>query len=213
MKNDITELIFILDRSGSMAGLEADTIGGFNAMLEKQKKLGGRAFVTTVLFNSECRRIHDRLPIEEVQRLTEKDYFVGGCTALMDAVGGEVQHISKVHRYIRAEDVPEKTIFVITTDGMENASRKFRADEVRKMVEAKREEGWEFIFLAANIDAAETAASFGVEREMAVNYHADGSGTKAVFESVCEAVKNVRERKTLGAGWARCVNEDNERRK
>ena len=213
MKNDITELVFILDRSGSMAGLEGDTIGGFNAMIEKQKRLGGRAFVSTVLFDSECRRIHDRLPILEVPPLTDKDYFVGGCTALMDAVGGEVEHISKVHRYIRAEDVPEKTIFVITTDGMENASRKYKADEVRKLVEKKREEGWEFIFLAANIDAAETAESFGVEREMAVNYHADGSGTKAVFESVCAAVSSVRERRALGKAWAKSVSEDNERRK
>ena len=161
-KNNTTELVFILDRSGSMAGLEADTIGGFNAMLEKQKKEDGKCYVSTVLFSNDSSVLHDRLPLEQVAPMTDRDYDVGGCTALLDAVGGAIRHISNIHKYARAEDVPAQTLFVITTDGMENASRRYGADEVRRMIAEKKEQGWEFLFLAANIDAVQTAKRFGI---------------------------------------------------
>ena len=163
MGNNITELVFILDKSGSMSGFEADTIGGFNAMIEKQKKEDGKAFVTTVLFSTSCKVIHDRVDISKMEPMTDKDYQVGGCTALMDSMGDTIKHITRIHKYARPEDVPEHTVFVITTDGMENASRKYSADEIKKMVKHEEEKyGWEFIFLAANIDAVETAESYGI---------------------------------------------------
>ena len=184
MKNNITELVFILDRSGSMAGLESDTIGGFNAMLEKQKKQDGACFVSTVLFANDSKVIHDRMPLEQVPAMTERDYQVGGCTALLDAIGSAIRHIANIHKYARAEDVPAQTVFVITTDGMENASHLYGADEVRRMISEKKEQGWEFLFLAANIDAVQTAKRFGISPDRAVNYHADRKGTRAVFENV-----------------------------
>ena len=158
MKKDLTEIVFILDRSGSMGGLEADTIGGFNSMLLKQKKERGEAYVSTVLFDNTCDVLHDRLPIEKVEPITEKDYYVRGCTALIDAIGGAVEHIRNIHKYARKEDVPEHTIFIITTDGMENASRRYTGDKVKRMIEEQKQKGWEFIFLGANIDAVQTAA-------------------------------------------------------
>ncbi len=171
MKNGITELVFILDRSGSMHGLEKDTIGGFNSMLEEQRRKDGRALVTTVLFNSDYEILHDRLALEKVPAMTEDDYRVGSCTALLDAVGRTVEHISEIHRYARLEDVPENTLFVITTDGLENASRNYTADRVRKMIEDKKKEfGWEFLFLGANIDAVGTASRIGISEDRAVKY-------------------------------------------
>lgn len=158
MKKNLTELVFILDRSGSMQGLEGDTIGGFNAMIEKQKKEPGKALVSTVLFDDLTEVLHDRVKLDEVRPITEKEYDVGGCTALLDAVGGAIHHIGNIHKYARSEDVPEHTLFVITTDGMENASRRYLAQKVKEMIGRQKEKyGWEFLFLGANIDAVETA--------------------------------------------------------
>ena len=172
MKNNITELVFIFDRSGSMAGLESDTIGGFNAMIKKQKKIDGKCFVSTVLFDNVSEVLHDRADLALIQPMTDKDYTVGGCTALIDAIGGAIHHIGNIHKYARPEDVPEHTVFVITTDGMENASHRYTAEKVKKMVQRQTEKyGWEFLFLGANIDAVETASNIGIAKDRAVNYH------------------------------------------
>ena len=211
--NNTTELVFILDRSGSMAGLESDTIGGFNAMLEKQKKQDGACYVSTVLFSNDSRVLHDRLPLEKVQPLTDRDYTVGGCTALLDAIGDAVRHISNIHKYARSEDVPAQTLFVITTDGMENASRRYSADEVRRLISEKKEKGWEFLFLAANIDAVQTARRFGISEDRAVNYHADAIGTKAVYENVSDAIQEARCCRPIGSKWRKKLDEDFESRK
>ncbi len=209
MKKNLTELVFILDRSGSMAGLEADSIGGFNAMIEKQKGEPGEALISTVLFDNEAQVIHDRIPLDRIPPLTRKEYYVRGCTALLDAVGGAIHHIGNVHKYAREEDVPEKTLFVITTDGMENASHHYTYEKVQAMVKRQQEKyGWEFLFLGANIDAAREAARFGIRADCAADYHADHIGTEAVYESVCEAVCQVRSSAPLGAGWKRKINED-----
>ena len=214
MKKDLTELVFILDRSGSMAGLEADTIGGFNAMIEKQRKEPGEAVISTVLFDNETEVIHDRIPLDRVPRLTEKEYYVRGCTALLDAVGGAIHHIGNVHKYAREEDRPEKTLFVITTDGLENASRRYTYDKVKTMIERQWEKyGWEFLFLGANIDAAREAARFGIRADCAADYHADSMGTEAVYESVCEAVCQVRRSAPLAADWKRKIDADFKGRK
>ena len=214
MKKNLTELVFILDRSGSMAGLEADTIGGFNAMLEKQRKEPGEAVISTVLFDNETEVIHDRIPLDRVPRLTEKEYYVRGCTALLDAVGGAIHHIGNVHKYAREEDRPEKTLFVITTDGLENASRRYTYDKVKAMIERQRETyGWEFLFLGANIDAAREAARFGIRADCAADYHADSIGTEAVYESVCEAVCQVRRAAPLAADWKQKIDADFKGRK
>ncbi len=158
----MTELVFVLDRSGSMSGLESDTIGGFNSMLAQQKREASEALVSTVLFANDSTVIHDRLPLSEVPPLTEKEYFTRGCTALLDAVGGAIHHIGNIHKYARREDVPEKTMFIITTDGYENANRRYDYERVRRMIERQKERyGWEFLFLGANIDAAKEAARFG----------------------------------------------------
>ncbi len=208
-KNNTTELVFILDRSGSMAGLEPDTIGGFNAMLEKQKKQDGACFVTTVLFDSMHRTLHDRVPLQDVRPLTDEDYTVGGCTALIDALGATIRHIAHIHRYARPEDVPAHTVFVITTDGMENASRQYSAPEVRRMIAHEQEKyGWEFLFLAANIDAVETAAHYGIRRDRAVNYRADKRGTSVVYDTVSEAIGSVRSACRLDESWSRAIDED-----
>ena len=185
IKNNITELVFIIDRSGSMAGLEADTIGGFNSMIEKQKKLDGKAYVSTVLFDNVSEVIHDRVDIENVEPMTERDYYVRGCTALLDAVGGAIHHIGNVHKYARPEDVPEKTMFIITTDGMENASHNYTSERVKEMIRRQEEKyGWEFIFVAANIDAVETAERIGIRRERAANYSHTKGGTKRLYDAV-----------------------------
>ena len=185
----MTELVFILDRSGSMAGLEADTIGGFNAMIKKQQKeTDGKAFVSTVLFNQRSEVLHDRIPLTEVKPLTDEDYEVGGTTALLDAVGGAVNHIKNIHKYARDEDRPAKTIFIITTDGMENDSHEFSYKDVKRLIEQQKERGWEFVFLGANIDAAEVADSIGIDRRRAVNYHSDRRGTQKVYNSMSKFV-------------------------
>ena len=214
MKKNLTELVFILDRSGSMAGLEDDTIGGFNAMLEKQKAEPGEAYVSTVLFDNRSEVIHDRLPLERVPALTRKEYYVRGCTALLDAVGGAIHHIGNIHKYAREEDRPERTLFVITTDGMENASRRYDYRRVKEMIERQREKyGWEFLFLGANIDAAKEAARFGISAERAANYHADHQGTGLVYEAVNAAVCSVRASKTLENDWRASIDEDFKSRK
>ena len=213
MKKNLTELVFILDRSGSMSGLEGDTIGGFNAMIEKQKKEPGEALVSTVLFDNETEVIHDRVDIQKIEPLTGNDYYVRGCTALLDAVGGAIHHIGNVHKYAREEDRPEKTLFVITTDGMENASRKYAYDRVKQMIRRQQETyGWEFIFLGANIDAAKEAARFGINADRAVNYHADSTGTAVIYEAVSEAVCSVRACQPMTNNWRRKVDEDYKKR-
>jgi uncharacterized protein YegL len=214
MKNNITELVFILDRSGSMAGLESDTIGGFNAMIEKQKKQNGECYVSTVLFDNESEVIHDRVKLSEIKPMTDRDYTVRGCTALIDAIGGAIHHIGNIHKYARPEDVPENTMFIITTDGMENASRKYSGNRVRAMIERQKEKyGWEFIFVAANIDAVETAKSFGISEDRAVNYHADKQGTACVYNAVSDAVCAVRACAPLRASWKDEIDRDYKKRK
>ena len=201
MKKNLTEIVFILDRSGSMGGLESDTIGGFNAMIEKQKKEEGEALVSTVLFDDRTEVIHDRIPLDKIEPLTDKQYWVRGCTALIDAIGGAIRHISNVHRYIREEDVPAHTIFIITTDGMENASREFTSEQVKKMIGEKKEKGWEFLFLGANIDAVETAKHFGISEDRAVTYKSDRKGTRLNYKAMCGAISAVRCDEALTADW------------
>ena len=193
MKNNITELVFILDRSGSMAGFEADTIGGFNATIEKQKKQDGKVYVSTVLFDNESKVIHDRVDISEIKPMTCEEYQVGGCTALLDAIGGAIHHIGNVHKYARAEDVPEHTIFIIKTDGMENASYRYSSREIKEKIQRQTEKyGWEFIFLAANIDAVETAERIGIRRERAANYRQTKKGVEKSYFAMSEAITAVR---------------------
>ena len=207
--NDTTELVFILDRSGSMSGLEADTIGGFNAMIEKQKRQDGACFVSTVLFANESQVIHDRVRLEDIRPMTAEDYTVGGCTALIDAIGDAIRHIANVHKYARPEDVPAHTVFVITTDGMENASRKYSAAEVKRRIQRQKEErGWEFLFIGANIDAVETAARFGINPDRAVNYRADKKGTRVLYECVSKAVGAVRANAPMKANWSEEIAAD-----
>lgn len=208
LNNNITEIVFILDRSGSMSGLEKDTIGGFNAMIEKQKKQDGKAYVSTVLFDHESVVLHDRLPLEQIKPMTEDDYTVRGCTALLDAIGGAVKHIENIHRYARPEDVPEHTMFVITTDGLENASRKYNSRDIKRLIESKKEEGWEFLFIGANIDAIETANDYGISADRAVNYNADSQGTGVVFEAVSETVAKFRGGQKIAPCWSKKINDD-----
>ncbi len=210
----MTELVFILDRSGSMSGLEKDTIGGFNSMLEKQRKEPGDAVVSTVLFDNKIEVIHDRVGIADVPNITEKEYFVRGCTALLDAVGSAIHHIGNIHKYARKEDVPEKTLFIITTDGMENASQRYTYDKVRSMIERQKGRyGWEFIFLGANIDAAKEAKKFGIEEAMAANYHCDEFGTALNYEVISEAITSVRAcGAPLTADWKKKIDDDFKRR-
>ena len=215
MKKNLTELVFILDRSGSMAGLEGDTIGGFNAMMEKQKREPGETLVSTVLFDQDTQVIHDRAPLEELGPLTQEEYYVRGSTALLDAVGGAIRHIGNVHKYAREEDVPEKTLFVITTDGMENASRHYDYDRVKTMIRRQQERyGWEFLFLGANIDAAQEAGRFGIRPECAADYHADSRGTRVIYESLAQAVCQVRTcAAPLQADWKKEIDRDFKGRK
>lgn len=209
MKKNLTELVFILDRSGSMRGLEQDTIGGFNSMIERQKRESGEAFVSTILFDNDCAVIHDRVDIQHIAPLTEKEYYVRGCTALLDAIGGAIHHIGNVHKYARTEDVPEHTLFVITTDGMENASRRYSSDRVKAMIQYEKEKyGWEFLFLGANIDAVETAGHFGIDADRAVNYHADAEGTQLNYQVLADAITEVRCNRPLGASWKRRIDLD-----
>lgn len=214
MNKNLTEIVFILDRSGSMSGLESDTIGGFNAMIEKQKKAPGEALVSTILFDNVSEVIHDRVNIRDIKPMTDSEYCVRGCTALLDAIGGAIHHIGNVHKYARAEDIPEHTLFVITTDGMENASSRYDSERVKQMIERqKTRHGWEFLFLGANIDAVETAGRFGIGADRAVNYHADRTGTQLNYEVLSEAVSAVRCSAPLGAAWKERIDEDFRARK
>ena len=209
----MTELVFILDRSGSMSGLEKDTIGGFNSMIEKQKWEDGQSLVSTVLFDNESVVIHDRLPLDRVPPLTEGEYYTRGCTALLDAVGGAIHHIGNVHKYARKEDVPEKTLFIITTDGYENASRRYDYEKVQKMIQHEKEKyGWEFLFLGANIDAAAEAKRFGISEDRAVTYKCDPAGTALNYDVISEAVCHVRASRPLSAGWKSRIDEDVKKR-
>ena len=215
MKKGLTELVFILDKSGSMAGLEADTIGGFNSMIERQKKEEGEAFVSTMLFSNRSTVIHDRVDLRKIEPMTDKQYCVGGCTALIDAIGGAIHHIGNVHKYAREEDRPEHTVFIITTDGMENASRHYSAERVREMVRRQKEKyGWEFLFLGANIDAIKTAGRFGISADRAANYHSDHEGTKLNYEVLSDAVRSMRCcAAPIGAEWKKRIDDDFENRR
>lgn len=214
MRKNLTEIVFILDRSGSMHGLEADTIGGFNSMLAKQKQADGDALISTVLFDSVSEVLHDRADIKDIAPLTDKDYSVRGCTALLDAVGGAIHHIGNIHKYARSEDVPEHTLFVITTDGMENASRRYSADKVKKMIERQKAKyGWEFLFLGANIDAAETARGFGISEDRAVNYCGDSKGTQLNYEVLSETICQVRASRPITGDWKKRIDDDYNERK
>ncbi len=210
MKKNLTELVMILDRSGSMSGLESDTIGGYNGMLRKQRETEGEVLVSTVLFDDRSEVLHDRVPLDKVQEITEKEYYVRGCTALLDAMGGAIHHIGNVHKYAREEDRPEKTIFVITTDGMENASRMYSYDQVKQMVNRQKEKyGWEFLFLGANIDAIETAGRFGISADRAANYNSDHEGTALNYEVLADTVCEMRSSAApIGAGWKKRIEAD-----
>ena len=213
-KNNLTEIVFILDRSGSMAGLEKDTVGGFNSLIEKQKKEEGRAYISTVLFDNRSEVLHDRVSVDEIQPMTDKEYFVRGSTALFDAVGSAIHHIGNIHKYARPEDVPAKTLFIITTDGMENSSRKYTADRVKAMIEHQKEKyGWEFLFLGANIDAVSTASMFGIERDMAVDYNCDKEGTALNYDVLSATISHVRCSKgSVPKDWKKRIEKDYEKR-
>ena len=215
MKKNLTELVMILDRSGSMSGLESDTIGGYNAMLQKQREAEREVLVTTVLFDDRIETLCDRVPLETLPRMTERDYYVRGCTALLDAVGRTIRHIATIHRHAREEDRPEKTIFVITTDGLENASREYSYERVKKMVEHEKEKyGWEFLFLGANIDAIKTAGHFGINPDRAANYHSDREGTALNYAVLADTVCEMRASAApIGAGWKRRIDEDYKKRR
>ena len=211
--NNITELVFILDRSGSMSGLEGDTIGGFNSMIENQRREEGECLVSTVLFDNYSEVLHDRVKLSDIKPMTRKDYTVRGCTALIDALGGAIHHIGNVHKYARPEDVPAHTMFIITTDGMENASHKYSSDRVKHMIERQKSKyGWEFLFIGANIDAVETAARYGINSDRAVNYNADGKGTEILYKTVSKAVCSVRASAPLDADWGDEINADYQKR-
>ena len=213
MRKGLTELVFIIDRSGSMHGLEADTLGGFNSMLEKQKKGTGRAYVSTVLFNDRSEVIHDRERIDRVKPMTEQDYLVGGCTALLDAVGGAIRHIGNVHRYARKSDVPEKTLFVIITDGMENASHKYTAEQVKRMIKNQQDKyKWEFLFLGANIDAVAAADNIGISEDRAVKFCCDEKGTALNYETIDKAVTCLRASAEIPNDWKADIEEDEKAR-
>lgn len=214
MRNGLTEIVFILDRSGSMGGLEADTIGGYNSLIERQKKEEGEVYVSTVLFDDACEVLHDRVPLENIKTMTDREYYVRGCTALLDAIGGAIHHIGNVHKYAREEDRPEKTLFIITTDGQENSSKRYSYDKVKHMVERQKEKfGWEFLFLGANIDAVAEAGRFGIQSDRAVNYHCDSEGTAVNYKALSKAVSKVRhcavqEVEVALAGWDEEIQND-----
>lgn len=212
MKNT-TELVFILDRSGSMSGLEKDTVGGFNSMISKQKTEDGEALVSTVLFDNKSVVIHDRLPLDDVPPMTEKEYFTRGCTALLDALGDAIHHIGNIHKYARREDVPEKTLFVITTDGFENASRRYDYDTVRAMIERQKEKyGWDFLFLGANIDAVAEARRFGIDADRAVDYKCDEEGTALNFSVISDVICGVRSNGRIESDWKKQIDDDVKKR-
>ena len=208
MNKDLTEVVFIIDESGSMHGLEDDTVGGFNSTLKRQKELEGECLVSTVMFNTRSRVIHDRVIIRDIKEMTSADYCPSGSTALIDALGDSIRHMKMVHKYIREEDVPSKTMFVITTDGMENASHKYSLSQVKSMIEDVKKEGWEFVFLAANIDAQDTAMGYGIDEGSCVNYVNDAKGNELKYECMCEAITSVRSNKKLSKDWKRKSEED-----
>ena len=219
MKKGLTEIVFVLDRSGSMGGLELDTIGGYNSLIQKQKKEEGEAIISTVLFDDKVEVLHDRVNLENIKPMTEGEYYVRGCTALLDAVGGAIHHIGNVHKYARQEDVPEKTLFIITTDGMENASRRYTYEKVKHMIERQKDKfGWEFLFLGANIDAVEVAGRFGIKEDRAVNYNCDSEGTAVNYKALSKAVSRVRHCSVtemdvaLGCDWKEEIEADYQKR-
>lgn len=208
MKYDI-EMVFLLDRSGSMSGLERDTINGFNEMIQKQKKLEGHCLVSTVLFDNSFEVLHNRYDLQEIKKMTTDDYYVRGTTALLDAIGRSITKISNVHSLLSKEAKPDKTLFVITTDGMENASVEYTHSKIKQMIKLKSEEyGWEFLFLGANIDAVDEADKLGIRKERVANYHADQKGTKAHYDSVESAITSYRQNKVISDKWNEEVNKD-----
>ena len=210
----MTELVFLLDNSGSMHGLESDTIGGFNAMIEKQKKDPEKTLVSVVTFNSVSRVIYDRVPLDQIPVMTDKDYRTGGSTALLDALGDSIRYIGHLHKQMPKEQVPEKTVFVITTDGMENSSRKYTYADIKKKIEKKQSKhGWEFLFLGANMDAVKEAGRFGIDADHATNYKSDSVGTSLNYEVLSDAVADLRQGRRLDAGWKRRIDEDYRNRK
>ena len=214
MSKNVTEMVFILDKSGSMYGREADTFGGFNAMIDKQREEEGEAIVSTILFCDESQVIHDRVPVREVGKMTDKEYRPGGCTALLDAIGDAVRHIRNVHTYAREEDRPDKTIFVITTDGLENASRRYSYEDVKKLIEERQEkDGWEFLFLAANIDAVGIAARVGIREDRAVDFVCDATGLETNYSCVGEAISSYRNAGAVPRSWSKKIKEDYRKRK
>ena len=220
MRKGLTEVVFILDRSGSMRGLEQDTIGGFNSLIERQQKEEGEAYISAVLFDDRIEVLYDRVSVNRVEPMNDRQYYARGCTALLDAIGGAIHHIETVHRYAREDDRPEKTIFIITTDGMENSSRHYSYEDVKRMVELEKEEyGWEFLFLGANFNAIEVAGRFGIRKDRALNYHCDREGTRLNYQVLGEnvsAVRRSRGRKEMERGMEmRCerIREDHRRRR
>ena len=215
MKNNLTELVFIIDRSGSMSGLETDTVGGFNSTIDGQKREPGEVYVSTVLFDNFSEVLYDRVGINDIKPMTINDYRPRGCTALYDAIGGAIKHIGNIHKYARSEDVPEKTVFMITTDGMENASRHYTGKRIKEMIKQQQEKyGWEFIFLAANIDAEETADEIGISIERAVNFCQDSEGVRTSYEAMCQAITAIRAHKRLDdTDWRKNADLDIRRRR
>jgi len=209
MNGNLTELVFILDRSGSMSGLEDDTIGGFNSLLNKQKKVEGECVITTVLFDNMYELLHDRLNLKGVEPITDKEYFTRGSTALLDAIGMTVKKIDNAQKHTIEQERAEKVMFVIITDGYENASREYDYNKIRQMVEHQEKcHGWEFIFLGANIDAIGTAEKFGVRTSRAANYHADRKGTQLNYEAVSDAVSYCRKVGSLNENWKDSIDDD-----
>ena len=206
MKKGLTEIVFILDESGSMSGLEKDTVGGFNSFIDRQRNVEGEALVSVVLFSGSSKVLYDRTELYKIEPMTEAMYCPGGCTALLDAVGNAVNHIRTIHKYAREEDLPEKTVFVITTDGEENSSREFTYRKVKELIEKQQKDcGWEFLFLGANIDAGEEAARIGIDPDQAVRYECDSAGTLLNFEVLGEAMCSMREGKKLNRSWKKDI--------
>jgi len=213
MKQGLTEIVFIMDRSGSMSGLEADTIGGFNGTIAKQKEEAGEALVSTILFDHESEVLHDRIPLASIKPMTKKEYSVRGSTALMDALGDAIHHMGNVHKYARDEDRPEKTIFIITTDGYENSSHKYSAEQVRHMVSRQKEKyGWEFIFLGANIDAVETARTYGISEDRAANFVNDSQGIELMCCAQSAFISNIRDGIEPCYEWKKAMEADHKKR-